>query len=109
LDVLLDEHHLAAERDDVEHRNHVAVMHLGRDPRLVEEHGDELLVLGELRVHALGGDDAREADIAHQPSNVDRRHATACNLAMQQVAADRERLVLLRHSKKLMEPPALQK
>ena len=92
--VLLDEHDLVAGRHDVEHGHDVAVVDLRRDARLVEEHRDELGVLGELGMQALRGDDAREALVAHQARDVDRRHPAARDLAVQQVAADRDRLVL---------------
>ena len=63
---------------------------LRRDARLVEEHRDELGVLGELGMQALRGDDAREALVAHEARDVDRRHTAARDLAMQQIAADRD-------------------
>jgi len=67
-------------------------MNLRCDARLVEEHRDEVGVLGELGEQALRGDDAAESFIAHQPSDMDRGHATTRDLAMEDVASDRDRL-----------------
>jgi hypothetical protein len=89
---LLDEQHLVLRGHDVEDRHHVAVVDLRCDARLVEEHRDELRVLGELGVQSLGRDDAREALVAHQTRDVDRRHAAPRDLSVQHVAADRRRL-----------------
>ena len=62
LHVLHDEEELAVGLHDVERRHHVRVADARGEARLVEEHRDELGVLGELRVEALDRDGAREAD-----------------------------------------------
>ncbi len=80
VDVLLDEDHLLAGRDDVEHRHDVAVVDLRRDAGFVEEHRDEVAILGELGVQPLGCDDPAEPLVAHQPGDVDRGHATPRDL-----------------------------
>jgi hypothetical protein len=86
--VLLHEHHFVRRGDEVEHRHDVRVMHLRRDASLVHEHRDELGVLGELRQQALRSDDAREAFIAHESSDVDRRHAATSDLPVEHVPPD---------------------
>ena len=60
-DVLHDEEELALGRDDVERRHDVRVADARGEPRLVEEHRDELGILRELRVQPLDRDGAREA------------------------------------------------
>ena len=66
------------------------------EPRLVEEHGDELGVLGELRVQPLDGHGAREAHGTEQPPDVTRRHPAGRNLVVETVPAERA-LSLLAH------------
>ena len=111
VDVFLDEHDLVGGLHDIEHGHHVAVVDLRRDARLVEEHLDELRVLGELGVQALRGDDAREPLVAHEARDVDRRHTAAGNLPVEEIATDRDRLVFVGHgySKNWIGMPALQK
>ena len=46
---------------DVEHLNAVRVREVRADARLVEEHPDELLLLGQVRENALDGDELLEA------------------------------------------------
>jgi len=53
LDVLHDQEELAVLLGDVERRDDVGVADVRRHPRLVEEHGDELGIFGEVRVHGL--------------------------------------------------------
>ena len=65
--VLLDEDHFLAGRHDIEHRHHVAVVNLRRDPGFVEKHRDELLVLGEL------GEQRLAATIRLKPSSPIKR------------------------------------
>ena len=43
---------------DIDHQDDVRVVDVGRDARLVDEHGDELRVLRELGVEPLDGDQA---------------------------------------------------
>src|SRR5690606_4715098 len=73
------------------------VMDLRGDARLVEEHHHELAVLRELGVQALRRHDPREPDIADQVRDVDRRHAALRDLAMEHVAPDGDRSLLLAH------------
>ena len=89
--VLLNEHDFIAGRHHVEHGHDVAVMDLRSDACLVEEHRDEVGVLGELGMQSLRRDDAREAFIADEARDVNRRHATARDLAMQYVTPHRHR------------------
>ncbi len=58
------------------------------EARLVEEHPDELVVQRELRVQALDGDRAREADRADQAPEVDRGHAARRDGVADRVASD---------------------
>ena len=85
---LLHEHDLAARGDDVEHGDHVAVLEPRGDARLVEEHRDEVRILRELGVQSLGGDDPREALVAHESREVNGRHAAARDRLVQRVPAD---------------------
>ena len=59
---------------DVEHLHHVLVMQRGREPRLAEEHVDELAIAGEVRQHALQDQLAREALDPGQPRDEQLRH-----------------------------------
>ena len=85
--VVHDEEQLAAGRDDVERRHDVRMADARREPRLVEEHRDELGVGRELRVQALDRDRAREADRPEQPPKMDGGHATGRNGAVEGVPA----------------------
>jgi hypothetical protein len=106
VDVLLDEHHLVAERDDIDDLHDVAVPDLRRYARLVEKHRDKLAVLDQLGVHALGRNDARKPDVAQEARDVDRSHSATRDLAMEEVSADLDGFA---HSKNWMELPSLQK
>ena len=86
--VLHDEEELAVGGDDVERRHDVRVPDARGEARLVEEHRDELGILGELRVEALDRDRAREADRTEQPPEVDRRHAAGGDLVVERIAPD---------------------
>src|SRR5262249_12787529 len=59
-----------------------------REARLVEEHRDELRILGELRGEPLDRDGPREADLAEEAAHVHRRHAARRDLVVERVAAD---------------------
>jgi hypothetical protein len=61
--------------DDIEHGDDVRVVNLRSDFRLVAEHGDELRILGELRMKALGRDDTSEPVGADQVREMNRRHS----------------------------------
>ena len=82
-------HHeeLALGGHDVERRDHVGVADARREPRLVEEHGDELGVLRQGRVQSLDGDRPREPDGAQQAADVNGRHPAGGDLGVQRVAS----------------------
>ena len=56
------------------------------EPRLVQQHRDELRILGEVRVQPLDRHRARESDRPDQPPEVDRRHSTGGDFAVDGVA-----------------------
>src|SRR5688500_17662559 len=56
IDELHDDEVRVVADTDVEHLNAVRVRQMRAHARLVEEHADELLLLGEVRQHALDGD-----------------------------------------------------
>src|SRR5262249_22593142 len=56
VDVLHDDEVHALGNADVEHLDDVGVLQMQREPRLIQEHADELFVLGEVRKDALDGD-----------------------------------------------------
>ena len=85
VDVLHDEEELAVGRDDVDRRDDVRVLDARGEARLVEEHRDELGILGELRMQPLDRDGAREADRAEQAAEVDRRHAAGGDLVVERI------------------------
>ena len=60
--VLHDEKELARQGHDIERADDVGMTHARREPRLVEEHRDELGIFGELRVQSLDGHGPRKAD-----------------------------------------------
>jgi hypothetical protein len=68
----------------VEHRHHVRVRQPGRRLGLADEPGDELVVVGEYRVHHLDGDDALQPGVE---SRVDRGHAPAGDARLHPVTA----------------------
>jgi hypothetical protein len=63
----------------------------GRDPRLIEEHVDELIVFDEVRVDALDGDPLLKAARAIHPREMDARHPTDANLVDDAVAPEEKR------------------
>ena len=87
--VLHDEQELAWRRDDIERLDHVRMLNAGRDPRLVDEHRDEVGVARELSVESLDGDGAREADRAEQAAEMDGRHAAGGERAVDRVSGPR--------------------
>ena len=66
----------------------VGVTDARREPRLVEEHRDELGVLRELRVQPLDGDGTREAHRTEQAPEVHGGHAARGDLVVERVAPD---------------------
>ena len=73
----------------VESGNHVRVTDARGEVGFVEEHLDELLVLGEtLRVEALDGDRAGESRFAEEASQVHGGHAARRDLAVDRIATD---------------------
>ena len=56
--VLHHQRDLALVADDVEHRNHVRMLDPSGQPGLIEQHGEEFRLGGELRMQAFDGDDA---------------------------------------------------
>jgi hypothetical protein len=74
-DELHDEEVGVLTRADVEDRDDVRVVEAGGQPRLIEEHVDEVLVLREVREHALDRDALLEALDASRFAQVDLGHA----------------------------------
>ena len=64
---------------DVEDLNDVGVLEEQRQPRLVQEHGDELLVLGQRGQDALDGDVLAEPLQGLGDALEDLRHSTGSN------------------------------
>ena len=87
-DVVHHEQQLPAGRDDVERRDHVGVLHARGEPRLVEEHRDELGVGRQVRVQALDGHGPREADGPDDAAQVDDRHPPRGDRVVHLVATD---------------------
>ena len=87
LHVLHDEEQDARLGDDIERLHHVRVVDAGRHPSFVEEHLDELRLLGELRMELLDGDDARESDRPDQLAEEDAAHAPCRELVVDGVPA----------------------
>ncbi len=90
-DVLHDDEYFVVHVDDVERRNDVGMGDARREPRLIEEHLDEIRVARELGVEALDRDGPREAHGPHESPEMHRRHAARRNFAVQQVSADHAR------------------
>src|SRR5581483_5186289 len=81
VDVLHDDEVRGVGHPDVEDADDVGVLELHRDARLVEEHGDELLVLGERRQDALDRDGLLHAtDGGFGDSAIDLGHASGVDL-----------------------------
>ena len=59
-----------------------------RDLRLVDEHLDEVVVLGEVREHALDRDEVRRAVRVERLRAIDLRHAAERDAIEQVVAAE---------------------
>src|SRR5262249_14751174 len=75
-------------------RHDVRVMDARREARLVEEHPDELTVLGEVRVQPLHRDDAAEALLAEEARHVHTRHPAMCDRGAEDVAPEPQRALL---------------
>jgi hypothetical protein len=101
------EEELAVARHDVENGHHVRVPHSRREPRLVEEHLGEFLVLREVRVQALHRHRPRKPHLTDQSPVPNRRHPTGSDLVEQHVAADDARGLwsVLGHHGSLANPP----
>ena len=80
--VLHHEEQLALRGDDVDRRHDVRMTNAGCEPRLVDEHCDELLVLRVLRMEAFDGHGAREPHRAVKAPVVHRSHPTSSDLAV---------------------------
>ena len=78
---------------EIEDLGDVRVVDAGRDPRLVEEHVDELIVLDQVRVDALDRDHLREAAGAVDPPQVQLGHAAPAELGEELVAAEAHRVI----------------
>lgn len=73
---------------DVDGADHVRVADASRQAGLVQEHGDEFLIVRDVRMHQLDRDQTLEAAFATDPAQIDRRHAPFRNRAQQLVAAE---------------------
>ena len=80
LDVLHHEVVLLVLDADLEDRNDVRVVEAGREARLVEEHLDEVLLLGEVRVQPFDRDETLETRDADEAREVDGGHASGREL-----------------------------
>ena len=77
----------ARELSDVVNLRDVRMLELRGEPRLVEEHRDELRVLREVRQDALDADELLEAAVTVKPREKDLGHATRRELRDELVAA----------------------
>ncbi len=91
LHVVEDEEELVFGRHHVERGDHVLVANARHHARLVDEAGAELRVLRELRMKLLDRDRAGEADGAEEPAEVNRRHASCGDFAVDGVPTHRPR------------------
>ena len=78
----------------LEDGHHVGVVDPGGEPGLVEEHLDELLFPGEVRVELLDGDEPREAARPGEPAQVDGGHPPGGQLADELVGVELPSLVV---------------
>src|SRR5262249_12242747 len=83
-----DEKELALERDDVDRRDDVGVLHASRHARLVEEHRRELGILRDVRMQLLDRYGAREARRTDESSEVNGGHAARSDLVVKDVLAE---------------------
>jgi len=70
---------------DLRRLHHVRVVQARREPRLVEEHGEKVRVLGELTARLLEHDELVEPRRSLHHREVDVRHAAAADLGDQPV------------------------
>ena len=61
------------------------------EARLVEEHRDELRILGEVRMQSLDRDRAGEPHRSAETAKMHRGHAARCELSVEHVASHRAR------------------
>jgi hypothetical protein len=71
----------------VDRRHDVGMANLRREAGFVEEHGDELRLGRDVRMHHLDGDEPLEAADAHGTREVDGGHPTRRDRAEELVAA----------------------
>src|SRR6185295_15499963 len=76
---------------DVDGLHDVRMTNAGDDARFVHEHRDELRIAPQVRVEALHGDGAAEADRAEQPAEMDRGHPARRQLVEQSIAPNDKR------------------
>ena len=84
---------------EIEDAAHVAVGDPRCNPRLVEEHLDVLLFVGEMRVDPLERHELLEARVPFDPRQVDARHSTRGQLEAELVAADLRRRIRAKPSR----------
>ncbi len=84
MDVLHDQEQFLLD-DDVQHRRDVRVLNARCKARLVDEHRHHVAVAREVRMQALDGDGAGEANGADEAGQVDRRHAARGDLLEHQI------------------------
>jgi len=90
--VLLDDEVAALDLTEVEDLGDVRVAQLTGDLRLVDEHGDEVAVVGDLRQQHLDRDHALEPGGALRLGAEHLRHAAVADPLEQRVLAERDRL-----------------
>jgi hypothetical protein len=83
MDVLHDDEELAALRDDVDRLNDVGMTDASNEPRLVEEHRDEIRIAGIAFVEAFDRHDSRKARSSDLSCEMDRRHPARRDLRTQ--------------------------
>ena len=96
MDVLERDEEAVVDLTEVEDLGDVRVLQLHGDLRLVDEHRDELVVLGDVRQDALDGDQALEALDAEGLRLEDLGHPPDVDPLEEVVLAERDGLLQLR-------------
>lgn len=91
IDVLHDEVIPARDLANIDDGDRVRVMKMRREARLIEEHRDELRLLGQVRVEDLDGEQPLEAASAGEPREIDGAHPPSGDLGDELVAAESNR------------------
>ncbi len=94
VDVLHDDEERVVAHADIEHLHAIGMGKMGADPRLIEKHSDELLLLGQLGQNPLDGHGLFEALETRAFGSKYLRHATGSDLLSNPIPL----LLLLNHA-----------